>query len=205
MESATDEELIQHYLDQAETPAGRAALDELFGRYHRRVALWCLRIAGDRETALDLAQDVFLRAYRGLDSFRGGSKFSTWLYAIARNHCFNAAKSRAQRPTDSAEPETFDRIETTEPGPLQQAEDAQRLATAQELMDGELNEVERRAMLLHYRDELPLDSVTRLLKLSNASGAKAAIVSAKRKLKRAWDRRQAAAGNVPKAGGRTRA
>jgi len=201
MESAADEELVQRYLDRAETPAGRAALDELFGRYHRRVALWCLRIAGDRETALDLTQEVFLRAYRGLDSFRGGSKFSTWLYAIARNHCFNAAKSQARRPADPAEPEVFDRIESTELDPHQQAEAAQLFATAQALMDGELNAVERQAMLLHYRDELPLDSVTRLLKLSNASGAKAAIVSAKRKLKRAWDRRQAAATNVPKAGG----
>ena len=192
MESAADEELLRRYLDRAETPEGRAALDELFGRYHRRVALWCLRIAGDRETALDLAQDVFLRAHRGLDSFQGGSKFSTWLYTIARNHCFNAAKAKSRRPSETTEPEVLELIQASGSNPLQHAERAQRSATARELLDDELNETERRVMLLHYRDELPLDAVTRLLELSNASGAKATIVSAKRKLKRAWDRRQAA-------------
>ena len=192
MESAADEELLRRYLEREETPEGRAALDELFGRYHRRVALWCLRIAGDRETALDLAQDVFLRAYRGLDSFQGGAKFSTWLYTIARNHCFNAVKAKSRRPPETTEPEVLELVQALDPDPQQQAERAQRSATAQDLLDGELNETERRVMLLHYRDEVPLDAVTRLLALSNASGAKATIVSAKRKLKRAWDRRQAA-------------
>lgn len=202
MDSLADEELIERYLRASASSEGRAALDELFSRYHRRVALWCFRIAGDRESALDLAQEVFLRAYRGLDSFRGGAKFSTWLYTIARNHCFNAAKARARRPEDSAEPEWLEMIASSSENPHEMLERNQRESVARELLDGELDETERRVMILHYRDELPLSAVAKLLGLTNASGAKAPIVSAKRKLKRAWERRRQATGRpTPEAGG----
>ena len=202
MDSNADEELLERYLSRTDTSEGRDALDELFGRYHRRVALWCFRIVGDRERALDLGQEVFMRAYRGLDSFRGGSKFSTWLYAIARNHCFNAAKSRARRPRDTAEPELLEMLQAGGESPQQRLERRQIEEIARELLDGELNDTERQAMILHYRDELPLDAVTRLLGLTNSSGAKASIVSAKRKLKRAWERRRRATSRpTPEPGG----
>ena len=57
-----------------------------------------------------------------------------------------------------------------------------------ELIAGELSDVETQVMTLHYVDELPLDQVTRLLSLDNASGAKAYIVSARRKLSAALAR-----------------
>lgn len=68
MQQLSDEELVARY--RAE---GGPWIDELFGRYHRRVAMWCYRFTGDRDSAADLAQDVFLRAYRSLEGFRGNS------------------------------------------------------------------------------------------------------------------------------------
>jgi len=62
-----------------------------------------------------------------------------------------------------------------------------------DLVRDSLSEVEARVMTLHYAEELPLDAVTRLLKLDNTSGAKAYIVSAKRKLTRAVARWKPAA------------
>jgi len=62
-----------------------------------------------------------------------------------------------------------------------------------DLVRDSLSETEARVMTLHYAEELPLDAVTRLLKLDNASGAKAYIVSAKRKLARAVARWKPAA------------
>jgi hypothetical protein len=56
------------------------------------------------------------------------------------------------------------------------------------LLRDSLDEVETRVFTLHYAEDLPLDVITRLLKLNNASGAKAYIVSAKRKLARAVER-----------------
>jgi RNA polymerase sigma-70 factor, ECF subfamily len=73
------------------------AFEALVRRYQRWVFTLVLRMAGDRADAEDLAQEVFLKAYRGLSSFRGGSRFSTWLYAIASHHCLNHLASRGYR------------------------------------------------------------------------------------------------------------
>ena len=182
MQDLSDEELVGLSARDSESPARqRQAIDELFRRYQSRVALWCWRVAGDREWASDLAQEVFLKAFRNLASFRGQSKFSTWLYTIARNHCFNAVQSKVLRgeeqPLDSEIfPDTLDmrvdrRLETEED-----------LKLMRDLINRSLDETERQVMTLHYGEEMPLASISRLLNLSNASGAKAYIVSARRKL-----------------------
>ena len=54
-----------------------------------------------------------------------------------------------------------------------------------------LDETERRVFTLHYGEDVPLDAITRLLRLTNASGAKAYVVSARRKLARAVQRLRA--------------
>jgi len=56
------------------------------------------------------------------------------------------------------------------------------------LLDQALDETEKKVFTLHYGDEVPLEAITRLLGLSNRSGAKAYIVSAKRKLRKAFQR-----------------
>jgi RNA polymerase sigma-70 factor (ECF subfamily) len=159
----------------------------LFRRHRSRVALWCLRLTGDREAAADLAQDVFLKAFRYLDSYRAESKFSTWLYSITRNHCFNEIQSRARTPLEAGDPVLLD-LPDRAPGPHSQFERDSEAQLLRELMKGALDETESQVMNLHYVEELPLDAVSRLLHLGNASGAKAYVVSAKRKLARAVER-----------------
>jgi RNA polymerase sigma-70 factor (ECF subfamily) len=83
-----DEQLVAAYR-QASATDRREILDELFGRHYERVARWCLRFTGDRDAAADLAQDVFVKASRYLDGFKGTSRFTTWLYAIVRNESIN--------------------------------------------------------------------------------------------------------------------
>jgi Sigma-70 region 2 len=65
---------------------------ELFRRYRIRVTSWCFRLTRNRGRARDLAQEVFSKAYRRRYSFRGDSKFSTWLYAITRSHCLSSLR-----------------------------------------------------------------------------------------------------------------
>ena len=64
----------------------------------------------------------------------------------------------------------------------------ERGARLREFLIATLEPLERRVFVLHYGDEMPLDAITRLLRLDNASGAKAYIVSARRKLARATQR-----------------
>jgi RNA polymerase sigma-70 factor (ECF subfamily) len=73
------------------------AFETLVRRYQGWVFTLALRMVGDRAEAEDLAQDVFLKAYRGLRGFKGASRFSTWLYAIASHHCLNHLKARGRR------------------------------------------------------------------------------------------------------------
>ena len=67
----------------------REAFDRLVLRYQRDVYRLCYRYVNSHEDANDLAQEVFLKAWRGIGRFRGDSSFSTWLYRIAVNACLN--------------------------------------------------------------------------------------------------------------------
>jgi RNA polymerase sigma-70 factor (ECF subfamily) len=68
---------------------GERAFAELLRRHQGKVRGLLLRLASDRTLADDLAQEVFLRAYRGLAGFEGRARFSTWLYRIAYNVYLN--------------------------------------------------------------------------------------------------------------------
>src|SRR5436190_5289984 len=75
--------------------AGHAgAFDVIVERHRRAIYRLCYRFVNNHEDASDLSQDVFLRAYRGLKSFRGHSSLATWLYRIGVNVCLNRVTAR---------------------------------------------------------------------------------------------------------------
>ena len=75
--------------------AGRpGAFDLIVERHRRAVYRLCYRFVNNHEDASDLSQDVFLRAYRGLKTFRGHSSLATWLYRISVNVCLNRVSVR---------------------------------------------------------------------------------------------------------------
>jgi len=87
----TDAELVRACL------AGRReAFDTLVERHQRHVYQLCYRFAGNHEDANDLAQDAFIRAYRGLKTFRGHASLGTWLFRIGVNVCLSKMPGRAR-------------------------------------------------------------------------------------------------------------
>jgi RNA polymerase sigma factor (sigma-70 family) len=181
LEHLSDEELAE----KARTEPARASecLGLLYGRYHSKVAYWCLKVCGSREEAADLAQEVFLRVHSRLGSFRGESRFSTWLYQVTRSVAINRGESSRRRSApltdlDTA-PEKADPLPDAEEV-LSRAQAAGELRTALE----ELEPLEAKVLYLHFADGLTLPRITDLLRLENRSGAKAYIVSATRKLRR---------------------
>jgi RNA polymerase sigma-70 factor (ECF subfamily) len=74
-----------------------AAYEELYRDNLGRVFGLCLRMAGDASLAEELAQDVFVKAWQKLGSFRGESAFSTWLYPIAVNVALSERRARRRR------------------------------------------------------------------------------------------------------------
>jgi RNA polymerase sigma-70 factor, ECF subfamily len=67
----------------------KEAFDVIVERHRRSVYQVCYRFVGNHEDASDLSQEVFVRAWRGLKSFKGQARLSTWLYRIAVNACLN--------------------------------------------------------------------------------------------------------------------
>jgi RNA polymerase sigma-70 factor (ECF subfamily) len=78
----------------------REAFDLIVVRHRRSVYQVCYRFAHNHEDASDMAQETFVRAWRGLGQFRGQSALSTWLYRIAVNVCLNKASLKAV-PTEA--------------------------------------------------------------------------------------------------------
>jgi RNA polymerase sigma-70 factor (ECF subfamily) len=83
----------------ARAKAGEAvAFEQLSSAYADRIFMLLLRLLGDRGDAEDIAQEVMLRAWRAIGTFRGNSSYFTWLYRIAVNEANRALQRRARRP-----------------------------------------------------------------------------------------------------------
>ncbi len=77
-----------------------AAFNSLVIKYQQRIVKLVSRYIRDPEEALDVSQEVFIRAYRAIDSFRGDSAFYTWLYRIAVNAAKNAIGAAMRNPVE---------------------------------------------------------------------------------------------------------
>jgi len=176
MDVLSDEQLIAQYRLAPAAERSRPLVEELFRRHQSRVVAWCYRLTGDRT------------AYASLDAFRSDSKFTTWLYVITRNRWRDELRARRARPRETSEA-SIDEVEPTgENEALAALEARDARAIVRRLMADVLDETEQRVMTLHYGHEMRLDAITATLGLTNASGAKAYIVSAKRKLNAAVKR-----------------
>jgi RNA polymerase sigma-70 factor (ECF subfamily) len=74
-----------------------SAFEELYRLNVRRIYALCFRLAGDPSLADELTQDVFVRAWQKIGSFRGDSAFSTWLHPLAVNVALSERRSRRRR------------------------------------------------------------------------------------------------------------
>jgi RNA polymerase sigma-70 factor (ECF subfamily) len=91
----TDLELVER-LQRGED----AAFDELLSRYKRAVVNFCYRLLGNADDADDAAQEVFVRVYQRIGDFKPRGKFSTWLFALARNACIDRLRYQKRHPTE---------------------------------------------------------------------------------------------------------
>jgi RNA polymerase sigma-70 factor (ECF subfamily) len=134
------------------------AFDLLLPEFQNKVFRLAYAMLGDAARAEDLAQDVFLRAWRALPGFRGQSSVSTWIYAITRNACLTALKAAGAKEERSLE----------ERGIAHAAERAARAPSAHATIDvarflEHLPEKHQQALRLYYLEEKSYEEVSRLL------------------------------------------
>jgi RNA polymerase sigma-70 factor (ECF subfamily) len=105
----TDTEIINRVLK-----GDRQCFSELVTRYQNYVFSLVLRFTENREDAEEISQDVFVKTYRSLADFRGDSKFSTWLYTIARTTCITFLRKKKLETTSIDNENTLLQLESKE-------------------------------------------------------------------------------------------
>jgi RNA polymerase sigma-70 factor (ECF subfamily) len=146
------------------------AFAELVDKYKQPVMNFVYRMLRDMTEAEDLAQNVFIQVYKSALRYEVSSKFSTWLFTIARNLCLNEIRRRSRHPAtsmDAIPAETGDQ-------PAPQFEDKRAVSPPESLLQDELSEKieqalnelpenQRTAVLLCRQDELSYEDIARVL------------------------------------------
>lgn len=166
-----------------------AAFDEIMIRYQRRVLNTAWRMLGNPEDARDAAQDVFLRVFKYLKSYRPAEDFEGWLYRIIVNVCRDIARKRTPARAASYEEEAHDGeiAGMTVAGGAEESviQSQQRNIIAEAL--AALSRKEREALVLRDLEGFSTKEVARLLGSSQTT-VRSQISSARKKIKLFKDR-----------------
>lgn len=182
-----DEELVRCWQEDPGGGVGRAAAEELFGRYDERVYAWCFRFCRDHDRALDLAQDAQFEAFRSLGSFEGRSRFSTWLFTVTRFCCLRSLRRPGLLCDETVEPDLLPGAGRPVEEEIAAREDDERMmALVREALDAR----EQQALWLRCGEGMPVETITQVLGLESVSGARGLLQTARRKLRAALARRR---------------
>lgn len=137
----------------------REAFDVIVQRHRRTVYQLCFRFVGNHEDASDLAQDVFVRAFKGLRAFKGDSSIRTWLYRVGVNASLNRVASRrpATEPIEAAE-----RIDAHAVDPLDEVEREERAVRVRRAIR-KLPPKQRTTLVLRVYQDLSYEEIARIL------------------------------------------
>ena len=145
--------------------------------YKNMVYTLCIQLVKDNMQAEELAQDAFLKAYKNLSSYRGESKFSTWLYKIAYNTCLSALRKKKIEQTELNESITGG---SNNEG-LTNLENADRHVMLEQVLDS-LKEEDRAIIQLFYLEEMSIKEINEITGVSE-SNIKVKLHRSKAKLK----------------------
>ena len=147
-------------------PSKEWAADEfssLYNEHHRAIYYLALRYLGDPQKAEDATHDVFLKAFRKLDQFRGDASFRTWIYRIAINHCQNLNNTWQERHIYSnADEAVWESTAAKTDSPLRVLETKELGQRIQKTLDG-LSEEYRLLLLLVADAELSYEEIAEVV------------------------------------------
>lgn len=152
-------ELRRHGRSRAEEFEALAAPEE------KRVYAICYHMMGNREDALDCAQETMLRAFRAFDSFRQDARFSTWISRIATNVCLDALRKRRDVVSLEAirEEKGYDPADPA-PGVYARLERKERMRLLGEVME-QLPPEMRQVITLREMEGLAYDEIAQVMEL----------------------------------------
>jgi RNA polymerase sigma-70 factor (ECF subfamily) len=172
----TDElKLIQDFKEGNEQ-----AFNQLVLRYQEKIYWIVRRMLPDHDEADDITQNVFIKAYHSLKSFKGDSSFYTWIYRIAINLSLNEIRRKKIRRAFSLEDEGTVQLHSDEDNPLERLEKSERREMIQRAI-ASLPEKQKKVFVLRYYEELPYEEISKILHTS-VGGLKANYFHAVKKI-----------------------
>jgi RNA polymerase sigma-70 factor (ECF subfamily) len=175
MEQFTDQLLVE------EVQGGsRVAFDELMRRHEGLVYRVCYSYTRDPEDAMDVTQEVFLRVYAKIDTFRGSGAFRSWLLRVAHRENLNWLRDhRRHREWETLAPEEVPRCPATQESDLLADERRSRVTEALE----SLNPRERLGLTLRYHHGMRIREIAAVLKCTEGT-AKSILFRGLKKVRR---------------------
>ena len=178
-QAVADEELVR-----ACVAGDRSAFDLLVTRHQRQVYRLCYRFVGNHEDAADLAQDAFVRAYRGLAKFERTAAFTTWLHRITVNVCLNRLALKTPKHESLADAEVSRADSERADTAVIREERAKRVRAA----IARLPDKQRATLILRAYHDLPHEEIARIMG-NTVGAAKANFFHALANLKKLLDER----------------
>lgn len=180
-----DTELIKHILD-----GNRDRFRVLVEQHQQMVFRTCMGFVHNKEDAEDLAQDVFVQAYRSLSGFKGESAFSTWIYRIAVNASLNKIRKSSWNSAFQRLDTLFGQDKNKElPLPLINSENPEETIIREEHAEwirkalDSLPENQKTAIILSKYDDLPQKEIAEIMNITEGA-VEALLQRAKKNLRK---------------------
>ncbi len=178
----TDIELIQRTLK-----GDQQAYALLIKRYERYTFTLALRFTKSREDAEEVAQDSFIKVYRGLSSFKQESKFSTWLYTVVYTTAMTSLRKKNNKTIALDDEATYIQIESTASGVEHNvAENRSRSYYLNEAIS-QLTADDATVLTLFYHAEQSLEEIAQIMNIET-NGVKIKLFRARKRLKEKLER-----------------
>jgi RNA polymerase sigma-70 factor (ECF subfamily) len=155
-----DEEIISRILK-----GDQAAYAILVEKYQNYVFTLVLRFTENREDAEEIAQDVFVKAYRSLADFRGDSKFSTWLFTITRTTCLSFLRKKKLDTRSLDDERTGLQVENKESGLNADIIEQKSRYSMLSMAISMLSVDDAQVLNLFYKAEQTLDEIGKIMRL----------------------------------------
>ena len=176
IQKLTDEELVAKIVQSNNTQLFAV----LYDRYASVVYNKCYGFANSKEEAQDLTHDVFIRLFVKLRTFKGRSKFSTWLYSFTYNFCVNYVQRNTHKKQEKV---TVVTDQVKEDASVDEIDDATLFALKSDQLARALKIIDpndKMILLMKYQDEMPIKEISQILDLGESA--------VKMRLKRAKER-----------------
>jgi len=167
----------------------QAAFHELVGRYKKKIYFLAYDITGDHHEAEDISQEVFMKMYRSLETFRRDAKMSSWLYQITVNASIDSLRKKSSRPAQQIG--EFDQVSIQESllasganafDPLRSTESSQIQNHISQALQ-KISPRERTVFVMRHYNDLKLNEIAEILDI-NIGTVKSLLFRAIKKLRK---------------------